>query len=261
MTHNMFKDKVVSIVGSAGYLEDNEYGHEIDDADIVVRINKGSNVLSEENYKHLGRKTDVLYHCLLEDPPGSSGLKTGFITPEAWLEQGVKTIYCLPSSNMSGLANGNYLSDLVNIKNVKKLGELIPLAMVDFRFYNDLSSKIKCKPNTGVTAIFHILSNNPKTLKIYGFSFMLDGWYKDYRDPSLFDTFEWSTGERIDYEQAVERGFQSKRHKQKETWQYCKNILLNNDSIYTDSNLTQILEMDEFSREEYKRLKSAHVKK
>jgi hypothetical protein len=162
---------------------------------------------------------------------------------------------------MTGFARGNYLSNLINTDNVKKLNMLIPVTMVDFRFYNYLAKGLQCKPNTGITAIFHILSNNPKQLKIFGFSFMLDGWYKDYRNPDLFDSFNWQTGKKINYEQAVEKGFNSKRHKQKETWEYCKKNLLDNEKVLLDPLLLKILKMNNFSRENYKKLEIFHEKK
>ena len=251
---NIFKNKKVAIVGAAAYLQENNFGKAIDNADIVVRINKGPNVLSKDNSKHLGSKTHVVYHCLLEDPDGTSGLKNGFITPENWKNQGIKKVFCLPSSTISGYAAGNYLSNLVNIDKVKQLSSIIPVEIVDYRFYNSLSKELTCKPNTGIVALFHVLAQNPKQLNIYGFSFALDGWYKDYRDPELFDDFEWKKGEKINYEEAANRAFNSKRHKQKETWEYCKLKLLNGQNILLDPHMEKILQMKNFSREDYKKM-------
>jgi hypothetical protein len=261
MMKNIFENKIVSVIGSAGYLQKNNFGKEIDDSDIVVRINKGSNILKNSNKIHLGSKVDVLYHCLLEDPQGSSGLKTGFITPDKWYAQGVRNVFCLPKSDMKGQSYGNYLSDLINIEKVKELNSLIPVTMINYQFYNQLAKGILCKPNTGIAAIFHILACKPRNLKVFGFSFMLDGWYKDYRDPKLFESFNWHQEEKISYEEAVNRGFNSKRHKQKETWEYCKKNLLNNKIVTPDPWLDKILRMDIFSKEEYAKMVKLHEEK
>ena len=170
---NPFKDKVVSIVGSAGYLEHHDFGENIDSSDIVVRLNKGANGLNETNKKTLGSKVDVLYHCLLEDPENSNGANMGFILPELWKDSGVSLVYCLPSSNYQGIAEGNHLHDLVSVDSVDRLSKMIEVEMVDYQFYNEVSSRVNCKPNTGIVALMHLLGCQPKLMKVFGFSFLL----------------------------------------------------------------------------------------
>ena len=116
-----FENKTVALVGSAGYLSDYSFGKEIDNHDIVVRVNKGVDIVNNTSFLKLGSKTDVLYHHLLEDPKESNGPKFGFINPEKWKKMGVKNVFCLPSSSFEGIATCNQLSNLVNISNIKKI--------------------------------------------------------------------------------------------------------------------------------------------
>ena len=104
--------KSVAVVASAKYLSNFNFGDEIDSHDIVIRINKGIDIVNKNSKKFIGAKTDILYHCLLEDPENSTGPKFGFIDPIKWEKAGVKSVVCLPNSNMAGVATGNHLSPL-----------------------------------------------------------------------------------------------------------------------------------------------------
>ena len=57
MASKWFESKSIAIIGNASYLFDSNYGKQIDNFDVVVRINKGYLNLSN---KHQGSKTDVL---------------------------------------------------------------------------------------------------------------------------------------------------------------------------------------------------------
>jgi hypothetical protein len=246
---NIFKNKIISIVGAAGYIEQSEFGQDIDSSDIVVRINKGANNLNEDNKLRLGSKADVLYHCLLEDPADSNGANMGFILPELWKNIGISLVYCLPSSSYEGVARGNHFHELIKRETVDKLSEKIELKMVDYRFYNEVSSRIQCKPNTGLLALMHVLSCRPKKLKVFGFSFLLDGWYGDYR--TGYEEFSKSTNKPRTYEQITRECLESKRHIQKNQWQLCKEMLLGSPNVEVDSILYKILSMKKFSKNDY----------
>lgn len=250
MIENIVANKSVAIVASAKYLSNFKFGKEIDQHDIVVRINKGIDVLSPETEVSLGARSDILYHCLLEDSPDTNGPKFGFIEPEKWKKFGTKAVVCLPHSDMNGLAQGNYLSSMIKKDSIDSILNQISLEMVDYKLYNEISNSIKCKPNTGVVALYHLLSLKPKKLSAYGFSFLLDGWIKDYHDgiQKLPESIENNLNTIELWE---EKCLNSKRHVQKNQWQFVKYLLQNFQNFSPDSHMRKILEMNEFSKENF----------
>ena len=60
---NFVKDKNVIIVGSAGYLMNQNKGEWINSFDIVVRINNSIPIEFPNDY---GKRTDILYHILFK---------------------------------------------------------------------------------------------------------------------------------------------------------------------------------------------------
>ena len=246
---NIFQNKTVALVASAKYLDRFRFGSDIDSHDIVVRVNKGIDVLNNDTSYKYGSRADVLYHCMLEDPPESNGPKFGFIDVNKWIEKGVKNIFCLPESDMKGSCRGNFLSPAVNTESIKRVKKsAISLEIVDFQLYNQLSEYTRCKPNTGIVALYHILSANPKKLSTYGFSFLLDGWVKEYREgiQNLQESIDknWNTIEEWEI-----RCLNSKRHIQKNQWKFVKSVN-NQYSIFSpDPYMEKILLMSDFKKE------------
>ena len=192
---------------------------------------------------------DVLYHCLLEDPENSNGANMGFILPELWKDSGVSLVYCLPSSNYQGIAEGNHLHDLVSVDSVDRLSKMIEVEMVDYQFYNEVSSRVNCKPNTGIVALMHLLGCQPKLMKVFGFSFLLDGWYGEYR--SGYEEFSHTINKPKTYEQHAKDCLESKRHNQETQWKLCKEYLYQNPNVDLDPILYKILSMNTFDKKHY----------
>jgi hypothetical protein len=245
---SLLKEKTVSIVGAASYLEGMGWGKEIDEFDLVIRINRGSTMINKQSSKDIGERSSILYHHLLEDPPGTNGSKFGFICPDEWLSAGIKNVIGLPKSDMSGVAYDNTLSELVNIDSVNRLSKKIPVSIVDYKFYNSISSAAMCKPNTGIAALFHAISLGPKKIKIFGYSFLLDGWFTDYHDGMIELPGEDRTMKEIE-----NASFNSPRHIQENQWRLCKK-LLSIDNVEFDPVLEKILRMDEFSKDMFSKI-------
>lgn len=55
--NEFFKNKIISIVGNGSSVLENDYSKEIDDSDIVIRMNHGG--ILYKNYPQLGRKMDI----------------------------------------------------------------------------------------------------------------------------------------------------------------------------------------------------------
>lgn len=243
-----FNGKSIALVGSAKYLSNFSFGSQIDSHDIVVRINKGIDILNESTFNKFGSRTDILYHCLLEDISDTNGSKFGFIEPIKWRQAGTQLIICLPESDINGICLSNCLSNLVKKESIKKIQNEITLEMMDYNLYNDLSYKIGCKPNTGIAAIYHILCQNPKKLSVYGFSFLLDGWIKEYRD-GIQNLPESLENGLTTIESWEEKCLNSKRHIQKNQWEFVKKINENFDNFFPDHYMNKILSMKDFKKE------------
>lgn len=250
MIESMISGKSVAIVGSAKYLSNFEFGKEIDEHDIVVRINKGIDIISTDTQKSLGSRSDILYHCLLEDDPNTGGPKFGFIEPEKWKNFGTKLVVCLPHSDMNGICQGNYLSSQIKKESINSILGKIELQMVEYKLYNQISSNVRCKPNTGIVALYHLLSASPKKLSVYGFSFLLDGWVKDYHD-GIQNLPESLAGNLTTIELWEEKCLNSTRHIQKNQWEFVKELHNNFKNFFPDPYMKKILQMNEFNRENF----------
>lgn len=233
---DLIVDKSIALVGPAMYLMNSGYGPEIDQHDVVIRLNRGIELV-DKYYKDVGRKTDVLYSCLIEKPTNA-----GKLDIELFDELGIKTICAPPHSDFAGIANQTKFHDLVDYNKIMRISEEIPVRIIDHDFHTELARQVSCKPNTGFLAIFDLLRLKPKKLSIYGFSFYLDGFISGCKDG-----VEDEKG--LTEEEFAVKCFNSKRHNQKNMWAYCKSNLLNNDKIQLDKFLEKILNLDEFSKE------------
>jgi uncharacterized protein (TIGR01627 family) len=232
----LIKGKSVAIVGPAKYMEDSKLGEEIDNHEVVVRINRG--IESIENYgKDIGYRTDVYYTCLIE-----RAQQTGVLNPQDLkFKHKIKHIVAPPDSNMQGLSNKTVFHSLVDLQKVKEIQKYIPVTIVDHNFHNDLAKKVNCKPNTGFMAIYDLLRMDPSSLSIYGFSFYLDGFL-----PGQKSGVEQE--KNCSEQEFADMAFNSKRHIQKNMWEYAKNTLKDNNKVSLDKTLKKILDMEILDR-------------
>ncbi len=236
---NLIKDKTVALVGPAAYMMGSSYGEEINSCDIVIRINRSYESVKEHS-KDIGNRTDVLYSCLIEKPANA-----GKLDLDIFLENNIKYICAPPESNMKGLSNETKLHDLINKEKVYQISNKIPVRIVDHIFHNDLSLSVDCRPNTGFVAIYDLLRYSPKQLNVYGFSFYLDGFFEGVKEGVQEE-------QGLTPQEFADKCFGSKRHVQKNMWKHAKQTLLSDPIVKLDSTLQKILEMKEFSREEFK---------
>jgi hypothetical protein len=214
-------------------------GEEIDNHDVVVRLNRGIE-LTKEFFVDLGKKTDILYSCLIEKAANAGKLNAR----ELKEEYKVKYICTPTESTFEGIATQTKFHYLINKKTVKEINKTIPIRIVDHNFHNNLAKKIQCRPNTGFISIYDILRYHPQRLSIYGFSFYLDGFY-----PGCKKGINSEQG--LSEEQFGQNCLDSKRHIQKNMWLFAKNTLLNNKQVVLDPVLKEILELEVFNKELY----------
>jgi len=227
-------NKKVALVGPASYLNTLNIGKLIDSYDIVVRVNRGLDVIS--NYpENVGTKTDILYNCGIKKMDNGGDLNIEF-----YKSQGVKWISTIPYSDYNGNCHNNSLHSMVDKNFIDEAKANFNFHLMDWHNYSHINKHVKCRSNTGFAAIFDLLNHKPSELFICGYSFYLDSFIKGYKD-----------GCDRDEEEFAKQCFVSKRHVQPSQWGYLKKIFSKEKKLTADSVLSQILKMENFSREEF----------
>lgn len=225
---NFLKDKKVIIVGPAESLLERGNGEFIDSFDVVVRVNRGIEP-TFLNSKKIGSRTDILYNCMLEKNDNGGKIDLNMLKLK-----NVKFVSYHPQVSYQGLAEPIRPYHLDNSK-LMIMNSFLNTHMIDSNFYNSISSQVNCRPNTGFIAIFDLLFHQVKELYITGYTFYLDGFMKGYKD-HLDDTF-------------IKKCYTSKRHNQKNLFEFLKKTAKNDQRINTDPILTKILTLDELKKD------------
>lgn len=141
-----FEGKTVAVVGNAASLIQQSFGAEIDQAEVVVRINRGG-YRFQEFTRQMGTRLDV------------------------WCMQNIRQ-------------NKAYF-DKPHTRHVRKMQmdtiDVSPLFsdMADLVFSQEdrknLDSNLSKKSSTGLRVLYHVANQNPKKVFVYGFD-----WKKSY---------------------------------------------------------------------------------
>ena len=223
------KGKRVIIVGPAESLLERGDGKFIDSFDIVVRVNRGIEP-TIKNFQKIGSRTDILYNCMLEKEDNG-----GVIDLNLLKLKDVKYVSYHSQVSYQGKAEPTKPYHLDNGK-LTIMNSFLKTHMIDHKFYNSISSQVNCRPNTGFIAIFDLLFHEVKELYITGYTFYMDGFMKGYKD-HLNDDF-------------INRAYTSKRHVQKNLFEFLKKKSKEDSRITTDPILTKILTLDELKKDE-----------
>tara|TARA_R110000824_G_scaffold36844_3_gene113933 strand:- start:84 stop:821 length:738 start_codon:yes stop_codon:yes gene_type:complete len=238
---DLITKKKVALVGPAAYMVGSNLGTEIDKHDVVVRINRGIELL--DKYKEdVGQKSDVLYSCLIEKA-ANAGKVRGKTLKEKY---GVKYLCAPPESTFQGIAHKTKFHHLVNRSTVNEIKEYLPVRIVDHGLHTVLAQKVNCRPNTGFLAIYDLLKHKPEKLSIYGFSFYLDGFIPGCKE-GVYQ--EQNKNEK----QFADQCFTSKRHIQENMWVFAQKTLLDKENIYLDPTLKKILTLEALDRDLFKK--------
>jgi len=233
---NLIRDKVVTLVGPAAYLSGAGRGIEIDDCDIVVRVNRGIEI-TERDSIDVGRRTDVLYSCLLETSRNAGEIQISL------LKRAKVQMICIP-----GFKRTNFFGQLsygshgeINDDTWAKLrsSNLYPPRIVPEKIAMDLEVATQTRPNTGFLAIYDILEARPRTLRITGFSFYLDGFFPGTKLGVDNEGFE-------DENSFALQALNSRRHRQSSLWRHAKKTLLCHSHVQLDGVLETILSLKSF---------------
>lgn len=225
------QNKRVAIVGPASYLSKLNTGSYIDSFDIVVRINRGTELI-ESHSDSIGTRTDILYNCLIKSPDNGGALDV-----KKYYKSGIKWISTIPGSDINGVCKSNKLHKMVSWFTVFKLKKNFNFHVMDFREYSKVNKSVESRANTGFAAIFDLLNYNISELYITGYSFYLDDFMSGYKDGCTRESEEFAR-----------QCFVSQRHKQKPQWEHLKSAVLSDNRIQVDPVLKKILNMDDLSR-------------
>lgn len=230
-------NKKVALVGPASYLTILNMGKIIDSHDIVVRVNRGLELISSYP-KNVGTRSDILYNCGIKKLDNGGNLNI-----EYFKSKKVKWVSTTPNSDHNGHCHDNSLHPLVDKNFIEQAKINFKFHLMDWHDYFHINKHVKCRSNTGFAAIFDLLNHNPSELFICGYSFYLDSFIKGYKD-----------GCERDEEEFAKQCFVSERHVQPNQWSYLKKYVHKEKRITTDPILGKILNMEKLSREKFRQI-------
>ena len=174
---NSLRDKKVILVGPAEYMMGRNLGKEIDDYDVIVRMNLSCPV-PENLYKDIGSRTDALYHLMMRNQHVKRAPDKLKLHDEeeikSWQDDGVKWVVLKNDLASLEKRGGNAIKFMEAIKG------RIDWTNVSGYKYRKLTSLTRNAPNMGTIAIYHLLLSNLKVLKVVGCDFHTTGYYVGY---------------------------------------------------------------------------------
>jgi len=172
----LLNNKRVVIVGPSPNTIGRNLGQFIDNFDLVVRVNKSFPVV-QKYIDDIGSRTDILYHCLLQNEANC-----GKVYINEMLKENVKYICCPYPKFMNPFHRDVITFEYQNQNRLK-------FRTIDLSYYISLVTDVKTRLNSGIGAIMDLVVHNIKELHIIGYTFYEDGFYKGYRNhPAMKDT-------------------------------------------------------------------------
>lgn len=186
---NWFKGKRVVIIGGADSVLKEKLGDYIDNFDVVVRVNRGVEVI-EKQKEYVGTRTDFLFHSFMDNP---QNLGSSPITSELWKKNKVgKLIYGANFFNIKDNHPGIY--DLLLF--VRKTAANLNFSEVSNSIYLKNRQAISpFRPTHGFIAINTVFECAPKEIYITGVTFFKTAHNTAYRKENINKFQEIFTGE------------------------------------------------------------------
>jgi hypothetical protein len=215
----MIEGKKVLLLGPASYLYDGTYKDDLDDYDVVIKINRMVETGLCSDFKN--DRCDILYHCL-DISPQHGNVKYDLKKIHS---QGVKHIR-IPYPPVNG-----WYCKMLNIFETE-IKELIPYSVCAPELYLALVDGCgNTSPNTGVIAIFDILRNHPELLQIKGITFFKGGYNRNYREKIV-------TEEEVEAQNSI-----VKNHNTNKQRLFVTSTLLKYDNVSFDEEFTNGLKI------------------
>ena len=215
-----FRNKRVAIIGGADSALQEKLGEYIDNFDVVVRINKGVEVV-EGQQEYIGTKTDILFHCFYvrDNDIGSSP-----ITVDLWKKKEVGQVIYSHNYRCSAYSLKNFMYCLKATQ-----GQLSFAQVPETLFDANLDVTRPYGPTTGLIVINTVFNCHPKELYITGITFFKTPHNQDYRK-----------GEIESYHQVFDK---YKSHDPEREYQHVKKLYLEAPHIIKpDKTLQAIFE-------------------
>jgi glycosyltransferase involved in cell wall biosynthesis len=166
---DFLENKRVIIVGPAEHVN---CGEMIDSYDVVVRMNRGHNMI--KNPKKYGSRTDILYHCVDQDEECG-----GKLTITDNIKYYVMAYPHFTKKDNSSFRYGNQREYNEINKVIKERQNIVN---INKDKYLQFEKELGCRPNTGTIGIWDILNYNVKELFICGFTLFQTPYSKLYRE-------------------------------------------------------------------------------
>lgn len=169
-----FKNTCVALVGPSPSIIGMRQGPHIDKYDLTARLNSAL-PLDPTNFIDIGSRCEVLFSSLFTNR--RSGIDPGVpIDPDSWVDQGVEQSICAYPRWKDAFHRdvGEY---------VKNHPNTLPFAWATRTQYHHQCKRLGgARPTTGYAAINYLLDQPIKEIFVTGFTFMRDGYQKQYRD-------------------------------------------------------------------------------
>jgi hypothetical protein len=168
---DVLRGKRIAIVGPASSAMNTGKGDYIDKFDLVVRVNKSVLVVQRGEFrKDIGNRTDILFHCFLENLYSGGGP----LDFEMFDQQGIRYVVN-PRNEWTGLRNSfNFYKKYLSRRTTYVLPK---------NLFNEISSSLKGpRPTTGYSALITLMKSDFKELFITGFTFFKTAYGDGYRD-------------------------------------------------------------------------------
>lgn len=219
---NFLRGKRVCLVGPAPTIKEidiNSYKNKYDQVakiesyDIIVRLNIALPV-HDTLAKYTGKKADIIYNCMSEDPESGGYLDINFLEDKiTWIVSSVPPKH-------------PFIHDILRFDQRNK--DRINFTSISLEYFDELERKMNTRPNTGVVAILDILSCDIKELFITGITFFRGGYVAEYRGYSE--------------EKVLSRMASHGNHRQEPQLEYMKKILSSDPRVKMDKFLQDIID-------------------
>lgn len=177
VNYNLFENKRVILVGPANTASRHFTGSEIDEFDLVVRVNSSLDLVNRLNGQ-IGKRTDVLYHNLKEYGDRS----TGPINLSYLSKQKCQIIICPTPTDEKIIPIIRKMKELSSVK-----ADFPNLESIKLRATPRAEFLRLCKeldgfwPTTGLAAVYSLLQSEASHITITGFTFYTSGYLSGYR--------------------------------------------------------------------------------
>lgn len=170
------RGKRVALVGSADSACKEILGDYIDGFDVVVRLNKGVELVSERNAPFIGTRTDLLFHCFYEAKRGGGSP----VTLDLWKQKMVgRVVFCYNEKTIPYGPNLRFFYNKYKPKGIR-------IARISLDLSDDNFKKVlPFHPTTGFIALNTLLNCAPAELYVTGMTFFKTPFMHQYRDGDL----------------------------------------------------------------------------